>query len=118
MNGDLGSAAGRVDSARLTLRLIVEATTESGVADVLGFDRHERGEGERAGRRNHRTSKAKTAERAVEYSAPQVRDRPEPFISGARAALSGRARKLADWRSNSTPAGCRPATSRRRSLTR
>jgi len=36
----------------------------------------------------------KTAEGAVDYSAPQVRDTPELFVSGVRAALSGRTREL------------------------
>jgi putative transposase len=36
----------------------------------------------------------KTAEGAVDYSAPQVRDTPEPFVSSVRAALSGRTREL------------------------
>ena len=36
----------------------------------------------------------KTAEGAVDYSAPQVRDTPEPFVSNVRAALSGRTREL------------------------
>ena len=31
---------------------------------------------------------------AVEYSAPQVRDMPEPFVSNVRSALSGRTREL------------------------
>ena len=30
----------------------------------------------------------------MEYSAPQVRDTPEPFVSAVRAALSGRTREL------------------------
>ena len=36
----------------------------------------------------------KTAEGAVEDSAPQVRDTPEPFVSNVRAALSGRTEAL------------------------
>ena len=40
------------------------------------------------------TGKVKTAEGAVEYAAPQVRDTPEPFISSVRAALAGRTREL------------------------
>ncbi len=36
----------------------------------------------------------KTAQGAVEYFAPQVRDTPEPFVSRVRAALSGRTREL------------------------
>jgi len=38
--------------------------------------------------------KVKTAEGAVEYSAPQVRDTPEPFVSRVRSALSGRTQEL------------------------
>ncbi len=95
MNGDLGTAAGRGDLVRLALRLIVEEALEGEVADVLGRERYERGDGEKAGYRNgYRPGKVKTAEGAVDYSAPQVRDTPEPFISGVRAALSGRTRKL------------------------
>ena len=95
MNGDLGTAAGRSDLVRLALRLIVEEALEGEVADVLGRERYERGEGEKAGYRNgYRTGKVKTGEGAVEYSAPQVRDTPEPFVSGVRAALSGRTREL------------------------
>ena len=30
----------------------------------------------------------------MDYSAPQVRDTPEPFVSNVRAALSGRTREL------------------------
>ena len=64
-------------------------------ADVLGRERYERGDGEKAGYRNgYRPGKVKTAEGAVDYSAPQVRDTPEPFISNVRAALSGRTREL------------------------
>ena len=94
MNGDLGTAAGRGDLVRLALRLIVEEALEGEVADVLGRERYERGD-EKAGYRNgYRPGKVKTAEGAVDYSAPQVRDTPEPFISGVRAALSGRTREL------------------------
>ena len=48
-------------------------------------------DGEKAG---YRPGKVKTAEGAVDYSAPQVRDTPEPFVSGVRAALSGRTREF------------------------
>ena len=95
MNGELGTAAGRSDLVRLALRLIVEEALESEVSDVLGRERYERGEGEKAGYRNgYRPGKVQTAEGAVEYSAPQVRDTSEPFISKVRAALSGRTREL------------------------
>ena len=75
--------------------LIVEEALEGEVSDVLGRERYERGEGEKAGYRNgYRPGKMKTAEGAVDYSAPQVRDTPEPFVSSVRAALSGRTREL------------------------
>jgi putative transposase len=95
MNGDLGTAAGRGDLVRLALRLIVEEALEGEVCDVLGRERYERGEDEKAGYRNgYRTGRVKTAEGAVEYSAPQVRQTPEPFVSSVRAAFSGRTREL------------------------
>jgi putative transposase len=95
MNGDLGTADGRSDLVRLALRLIVEEALEGEVADALGRERYERGEGEKAGYRNgYRTGKVKTAKGAIDYSAPQVRDTPEPFVSRVRAALSGRTREL------------------------
>ena len=95
MNGELGTAAGRGDLVRLALRLIVEEALEGEVSDALGRERYERGEDGKAGYRNgYRPGKIKTAEGAVDYSAPQVRDTPEPFVSGVRAALSGRTREL------------------------
>jgi len=95
MNGDLGTAAGRGDLVHLALRLIVAEALEGEVSDGLGRGRYERGEGEKAGYRNgYRPGKMKTAEGAVDYSAPQVRDTPEPFVSSVRAALSGRTREL------------------------
>jgi len=95
MNGHLGTAAGRGDLVRLALRLIVEEALEGEVADALGRERYERAEGDKAGYRNgYRTGKVKTAEGAVEYAAPQVRETPEPFVSGVRAALSGRTQEL------------------------
>src|SRR5271163_616364 len=95
MNGELGTAAGRGDLVRLALRLIVEEALEGEVADVLGRERYERGDGEKSGYRNgYRPGKMKTAEGAVDYSALQVRDTPEPSVSNVRAALSGRTREL------------------------
>ncbi len=95
MKGELGTAAGRGDLVRLALRLIVEEALEGEVSDALGRERYERGEDGKAGYRNgYRPGKIKTAEGAVDYSAPQVRDTPEPFVSNVRTALSGRTREL------------------------
>jgi transposase-like protein len=94
MNGELGTAEGRSDLVRLALRLIVEEALEGEVSDALGRERYERGEGEKAGYRNGcRTGKVKTAEGA-EYSAPQVGDTPDPFVSNVGSALCGRTREL------------------------
>src|SRR5689334_17498947 len=83
MNGELGTAVGRSELVRLALRLIVEEALEGEVADALGRERYERSGGETAGYRNgYRTGKVKTAEGRVDYSAPQVRDTLEPFVSG------------------------------------
>jgi putative transposase len=119
MNGDLGTAAGRGDLVRLALRLIVEEALEGEVSDVLGRERYQGGEDEKAGYRNdYRTGKVRTAEGAVEYSAPQVRETPEPFVWSVRAALSGRRGNSSGWRWSSMRGACRRATSRTRSLTR
>ena len=108
MNGDLGTAAGRGDLVHLALRLIVEEALEGEVADVLGRERYERGDGEKAGYRNgYLAGKMKTAEGAVDYSAPQVRDTSEPFVSSVRAALSGRTRELERLASSSPRPGPR-----------
>ncbi|HEY1863295.1 MAG TPA: IS256 family transposase [Roseiarcus sp.] len=97
MNGELGTAAGRSDLVRLALRLIVEEALEGEVADALGRERYARGDRGKTGYRNgYRMGKVKTAEGAVDYSAPQVRETPEPFVSGVRAALSGRTQALED----------------------
>jgi Transposase, Mutator family len=47
----------------------------------LGRERYERAEGEASGYRNgYRTGRLKTAEGAVEFSAPQLRDTAEPWF--------------------------------------
>ncbi len=95
MNGELGTAAGRGDLVRLALRLIVEEALEGEVSDALGRERYERGEDGKNGYRiGYRPGKIKTAEGAMDYSAPQVRDTPEPFVSNVRTAFSGRTREL------------------------
>ena len=95
MNGELGTAAGRSDLVRLALRLIVEEALEGEVATRLDANVTSAARASKAGYRNgYRTGKVKTAEGAVDYSAPQVRDTPEPFVSSVRAALSGRTREL------------------------
>jgi putative transposase len=44
----------------------------------------------------YRPGQMKTAEGMVEFSAPQVRDTPEPFVSAIRENLAGRTQALED----------------------
>ena len=97
MNGELGTAAGRGDLVRLALHLIVEEALEGELSDALGRERYERGEEGKSGCPATVIGRAEVKNgerRAVDYSAPQVRDTPEPFVSSVRAALSGRTREL------------------------
>ena len=89
MNGELGTAAGRSDLVRLALRLIVEEALEGEVADVLGRERYERGDGEKAGYRNgYRPGKVKTAEGAVEFGAEIHPQYLSEFENGVAVAWS------------------------------
>ena len=74
MNGELGTAAGWSDLVRLAPRLIVEEALEGEVADVLGRERYERGDGEKAG---YRTA---TARRSLAFRASMA------FVTGMRGA--------------------------------
>ena len=67
------------------------------MSDAVGRERYERAAGEASGYRNgYRTGRMKTAEGMVEFSAPQVRDTPEPFVSAIRQNLAGRTEALED----------------------
>jgi putative transposase len=97
IDGRLGTGAERSDLIRLAARLIVEEALEAEVRDNLGRERYERGSGGSAGYRNgYRCGRMKTAEGMVEFSAPQVRDTAEPFVSAIRENLAGRTEALED----------------------
>jgi|KBSMisStandDraft_5_1062788.scaffolds.fasta_scaffold271601_1 transposase-like protein len=81
----------------LAIQKVIEELLEGEVRDVLGRDyyRHSASDTSGAGYRNgYRPDVLKTAEGAVEYSAPQVSDRDEPFRSRLRSLLSGRTDEL------------------------
>lgn len=83
------------DLVRLAARLIVEEALESEAGDALGREYYARGGAPGAGYRNgYRTGRLKTAEGAVEYSAPQIADRAEPFRSKVRGILGDRTEEL------------------------
>ena len=70
---------------RLAARLIIEEALEGEARDALGRGYYARGAAPGAGYRNgYRTGRLKSAEGAIEYSAPQIADRAEPFRSRIR----------------------------------
>ena len=88
--GELGS-----DLVRLAARLILEEALDGEADDALGRSYYARGAVPGAGYRNgYRTGRLKTAEGTVEYSAPQIADRTEPFHSRIPAILSSRTEQL------------------------
>ena len=119
MDGRLGTAPDRSNLVLLAAQLIVEEALEAEVRDEVGRERYERADGEASGYRNgYRTGRMKTAEGVVEFAAPQVRDTAEPFVSASdRTWRAGRERSRT-WRSSSTHADCRRATSKTRSRTK
>lgn len=91
--GESGEAGSEL--VRLAARLIVEEALEGEATDVVGREYYARGAAPGAGYRNgYRTGRLKTAEGAVEYSAPQIADRAEPFRSKIRAILGNRTEAL------------------------
>ena len=80
---------------RLAARLIIEEALEGEAADALGRSYYARGARLGTGYRNgYRRGRLKTAEGAVEYSAPQIADRAEPFRSKLREIVGGRTEEL------------------------
>lgn len=80
---------------RTGMRLMIEQALEAEIDEALGRQRYERSQEPPRGYRNgQRTSRVKTAEGVVDFSAPQVRDTPEPFVSRVRRALPERTEEL------------------------
>ena len=97
IEGRLGTAPSRSSLVLLAARLILEEALEGEVRDEIGRDRYERADGEAKGYRNgYRPGQMKTAEGMVKFSAPQVRDTPESFVSTIRENLAGRTQALED----------------------
>jgi transposase-like protein len=95
IEGRLASPAGRSELVELATRLIVEEALEGEVRDALDRGYYERGDAPGQGHRNgHRTHRLKTAEGALEYSAPQVAGLERPFRSALRDHLKGHSEAL------------------------
>ena len=86
---------GRSELVRLAARLIIEEALEGEAKDALGRDYYARGATPGAGYRNgYRPGRVKSAEGAIDYSAPQIADRSEPFRSRIRETVRGRTEEL------------------------
>lgn len=97
IEGRLSSPDGRAELVRLATRLIVEETLEAESRDAVGRDYYEHGAEPGHGYRNgSRTGRLRTAEGFVDYAAPQVSGRDEPFRSQIRDHLKGRTQALED----------------------
>lgn len=86
----------RSELMRLSMRKLIEEVLEAEVSEAIGRGYYQHaGEDEPDGYRNgYRTGKLASAEGRIEYSAPQVADRSEPFDSKIRPTLSGRTERL------------------------
>jgi len=86
---------GRSELVRLAARLIIEEALEGEARDVLGREYYARGAAPGAGYRNgYRPGRVKSAEGAIDYSAPQIADRAAPFRSRIREIVGGRTESL------------------------
>ena len=86
---------GTSELVRLAARLIIEEALEGEARDALGRDYYARGAAPGAGHRNgYRAGRLRSAEGAIEYSAPQIADRAAPFRSAIREIVRGRTAEL------------------------
>jgi putative transposase len=95
MDGRSEVEDGRSELVRLAARLIIEEALEGEARDALGRDYYARGGQPGAGyRTGYRRGRVPSAEGAIEYSAPQIADREEPFRSRIREVVRGRTEQL------------------------
>jgi putative transposase len=97
MSGEQEVADSRSELVRLAARLIIEQALEGEASDALGRGYYARGAVSGRGYRNgYRTGRLKSAEGLIDYSAPQIAERTEPFRSRIRQILRGRTEELED----------------------
>jgi transposase-like protein len=95
MDGTAEGNESSSDLVRLAARLIIEEALEAEAKDAVGRDCYARGASAGGGYRNgYRIGRLKSAEGPIEYSAPQIADREEPFRSRIRALLGKRTAEL------------------------
>ncbi len=84
IEGRLFTASAKDELVKLATRLIVEEALEGEACDAVGRDYYEHGAQPGQGYRNgYRAGRLKTAEGAMEYSAPQIAGRDKPFRSAS-----------------------------------
>jgi transposase-like protein len=82
-------------AVKLATRLIVEEALEGEATAAVGREYYEHGAQPGQGYRNgYRTGRLKTAEGLMEYAAPQIAGRDEPFRSAIRKHLKGHTQGL------------------------
>ena len=97
IEGRLSTASAKDELVKLATRLIVEEALEGEAGDAVGRDYYEHGAQPGQGYRNgYRPGRLKTAEGLMEYSAPQIAGREEPFRSAIREHLKGHTQGLED----------------------
>jgi putative transposase len=97
IEGRLSTGSAKDELVKLATRLIVEEALEGKASDTIGREYYEHGAQPGQGYRNgHRTGRLKTAEGLMEYSAPQIAGRDEPFRSAIREHLKGHTQGLED----------------------
>ena len=97
IEGRLSTGSAKDELVKLATRLIVEEALEGEASDTIGREYYEHGAQPGQGYRNgHRTGRLKTAEGLMEYSAPQIAGRDEPFRSAIREHLKGHTQGLED----------------------
>ena len=95
IEGRLSTASAKDELVKLATRLIVEEALEGEAGDTIGRDYYEHGAQPGQGYRNgYRTGRLKTAEGAMEYSAPQIAGRHEPYRSAIHEHLKGQTQGL------------------------
>ena len=97
IEGRLSAASAKDELVKLATRLIVEEALEGEAGDAVGRDYYEHGAQPGYGYRNgYRTGRLKTAEGAMDYSAPQIAGRDAPYRSAIREHLKGHTQGLED----------------------
>src|SRR5215475_13277658 len=97
IEGRLSTGSAKDELVKLATRLIVEEALEGEATDAVGREYYEHGAQPGQGYRNgYRTGRLKTAEGLMEYAAPQIAGRDEPFRSVIRDHLKGHTQGLED----------------------